>query len=152
MPYGYRGLKIFTSLSLRFQDFQRLWRQAHAYFGTELNRFIKFAANNRAYMRLMDTDNPIIAAMTFSSIHFCLLAIDMLNHPILETSGWNINYEPEDIEFTNGTVTIKYSDTITVENTEVKMLKILSDFYMYKKLYEEHSIEEKFKNQNIYNG
>ena len=76
----------------------------------------------------------------------------MLNHPILETSGWNINYEPEDIEFTNGTVTIKYSDTITVENTEVKMLKILSDFYMYKKLYEEHSIEEKFKNQNIYNG
>ena len=23
MPYGYRGLKIFTSLSLRFQDFQR---------------------------------------------------------------------------------------------------------------------------------
>ena len=24
MPYGYRGLKIFTSLSLRFQDFQRL--------------------------------------------------------------------------------------------------------------------------------
>ena len=24
MPYGYRGLKIFTSLSLRFQDFQRM--------------------------------------------------------------------------------------------------------------------------------
>jgi integrase/recombinase XerD len=24
MHYGYRGLKIFTSLSLRFQDFQRL--------------------------------------------------------------------------------------------------------------------------------
>ncbi len=24
MPYGYRGLKIFTSLSLRFQDFQRV--------------------------------------------------------------------------------------------------------------------------------
>jgi len=23
MPYGYRGLKIFTSLALRFQDFQR---------------------------------------------------------------------------------------------------------------------------------
>jgi hypothetical protein len=23
-PYGYRGLKIFTSLKLRFQDFQRL--------------------------------------------------------------------------------------------------------------------------------
>ncbi|WP_221895164.1 hypothetical protein [Bathymodiolus japonicus methanotrophic gill symbiont] len=22
-PYGYRGLKIFTSLKLRFQDFQR---------------------------------------------------------------------------------------------------------------------------------
>ena len=27
MPYGYRGLKIFTSLSLRFQDFQR-WKPA----------------------------------------------------------------------------------------------------------------------------
>ena len=25
MPYGYRGLKIFTSLSLRFQDFQRMY-------------------------------------------------------------------------------------------------------------------------------
>jgi hypothetical protein len=24
MLYGYRGLKIFTSLSLRFQDFQRV--------------------------------------------------------------------------------------------------------------------------------
>jgi hypothetical protein len=24
-PYGYRGLKIFTSLKLRFQDFQRRW-------------------------------------------------------------------------------------------------------------------------------
>ncbi|SMG64885.1 hypothetical protein BMETH_2815155327223, partial [methanotrophic bacterial endosymbiont of Bathymodiolus sp.] len=23
-PYGYRGLKIFTSLKLRFQDFQRV--------------------------------------------------------------------------------------------------------------------------------
>ncbi|WP_221901683.1 hypothetical protein [Bathymodiolus platifrons methanotrophic gill symbiont] len=23
-PYGYRGLKIFTSLKLRFQDFQRM--------------------------------------------------------------------------------------------------------------------------------
>ena len=28
MPYGYRGLKIFTSLSLRFQDFQRRKRNA----------------------------------------------------------------------------------------------------------------------------
>ncbi|WP_221897836.1 hypothetical protein [Bathymodiolus japonicus methanotrophic gill symbiont] len=27
-PYGYRGLKIFTSLKLRFQDFQR----RHYYF------------------------------------------------------------------------------------------------------------------------
>jgi hypothetical protein len=26
-PYGYRGLKIFTSLKLRFQDFQRKQRQ-----------------------------------------------------------------------------------------------------------------------------
>jgi hypothetical protein len=25
MPYGYRGLKIFTSLTLRFHDFQRLY-------------------------------------------------------------------------------------------------------------------------------
>ncbi|WP_221897896.1 hypothetical protein [Bathymodiolus japonicus methanotrophic gill symbiont] len=25
-PYGYRGLEIFTSLKLRFQDFQRLYR------------------------------------------------------------------------------------------------------------------------------
>jgi hypothetical protein len=24
MPYGYRGLKIFTALALRFQDFQRM--------------------------------------------------------------------------------------------------------------------------------
>ncbi|WP_221898491.1 hypothetical protein [Bathymodiolus japonicus methanotrophic gill symbiont] len=27
-PYGYRGLKIFTSLKLRFQDFQRRQQQA----------------------------------------------------------------------------------------------------------------------------
>ena len=60
-----------------------LWREAHTYLGTELNRFIKFATNNRAYMRLMDTDDSVIAAMTFSAIHLCLLAIDMLNHPIL---------------------------------------------------------------------
>ena len=62
-----------------------LWSQAHTYFGTELNRFIKFATNNRAYMRLMDTNNPIIVAiaMVFSPVHLCLLAIDMLNHPIL---------------------------------------------------------------------
>ncbi|WP_221894690.1 hypothetical protein [Bathymodiolus japonicus methanotrophic gill symbiont] len=26
-PYGYRGLKIFTSLKLRFQDFQRTSRR-----------------------------------------------------------------------------------------------------------------------------
>ncbi|WP_221897880.1 hypothetical protein [Bathymodiolus japonicus methanotrophic gill symbiont] len=28
-PYGYRGLKIFTSLKLRFQDFQRLSLSGH---------------------------------------------------------------------------------------------------------------------------
>ncbi|WP_221898497.1 hypothetical protein [Bathymodiolus japonicus methanotrophic gill symbiont] len=26
-PYGYRGLKIFTSLKLRFQDFQRMTKR-----------------------------------------------------------------------------------------------------------------------------
>jgi hypothetical protein len=26
-PYGYRGLKIFTSLKLRFQDFQRKYQK-----------------------------------------------------------------------------------------------------------------------------
>jgi hypothetical protein len=27
-PYGYRGLKIFTSLKLRFQDFQRVYKES----------------------------------------------------------------------------------------------------------------------------
>ncbi len=31
-PYGYRGLKIFTSLKLRFQDFQRMKYGLHSYF------------------------------------------------------------------------------------------------------------------------
>ena len=30
MPYGYRGLKIFTSLPLRFQDFQRPPKQSES--------------------------------------------------------------------------------------------------------------------------
>jgi len=60
-----------------------LWRQAHTYFGAEFNRFIQFATNNRADMRLMDADDPVITAMAFSAIHLGLLAKDMLNHPIL---------------------------------------------------------------------
>ncbi|WP_221894535.1 hypothetical protein [Bathymodiolus japonicus methanotrophic gill symbiont] len=35
-PYGYRGLKIFTSLKLRFQDFQR--KVAGAFINMGLHR------------------------------------------------------------------------------------------------------------------
>jgi hypothetical protein len=40
MPYGYRGLKIFTSLSLRFQDFQRWAANAEGLTGDALKNFL----------------------------------------------------------------------------------------------------------------
>ena len=77
---GFEITTFIEGIPAQMIDFGKtLWRQAYTYFGTELNRFIKFATNNRAYMRLMDTDDSVIAAMTFSAIHLCLLAIDMLN-------------------------------------------------------------------------
>jgi hypothetical protein len=41
-PYGYRGLKIFTSLKLRFQDFQRVLNTT-ASFGVKLQGLYKKA-------------------------------------------------------------------------------------------------------------
>ncbi|WP_221898515.1 hypothetical protein [Bathymodiolus japonicus methanotrophic gill symbiont] len=37
-PYGYRGLKIFTSLKLRFPDFQRLMPSGKHMIGRDLGR------------------------------------------------------------------------------------------------------------------
>jgi hypothetical protein len=36
--YGYRGLKIFTSLALRFQDFQRMFNWAYPPNSSGLNQ------------------------------------------------------------------------------------------------------------------
>ncbi|GFO71908.1 hypothetical protein BJAS_P1729 [Bathymodiolus japonicus methanotrophic gill symbiont] len=39
-PYGYRGLKIITSLKLRFQDFQRMTGTYHSVSKNHLPRYL----------------------------------------------------------------------------------------------------------------
>ncbi|WP_221894672.1 hypothetical protein [Bathymodiolus japonicus methanotrophic gill symbiont] len=49
-PYGYRGLKIFTSLKLRFQDFQR-WKPVYKAIGSRFNILSRLRCNNVLYDR-----------------------------------------------------------------------------------------------------
>ena len=60
-----------------------LFGQAHTDFGAKFNGFIEFATHDRSHMRLVNTHDPVIATVRFMTIHLVLLAVNVLNHPVL---------------------------------------------------------------------
>lgn len=50
---------------------------------SKLSIFLRFAAHYRPYMWLRYADNAIITSFTLISVHIRLLAIEMLNNPVL---------------------------------------------------------------------
>ena len=49
---------------------------------TKLDRFVELTAYDRSYIRLADTDNTIITSVALVLVHFPLLVIEILDHPV----------------------------------------------------------------------
>ena len=81
MPYGYRGLKIFTSLSLRFQDFQR----------TKLKAIIKPYINNVDAFENITEATDFIVDLNINSANLIDIILDM-------EDAFAIDIENQDME------------------------------------------------------
>ena len=61
MPYGYRRLKIFTSLSLRFQNFQRKSYLSSYVTQVQAGELIQLTSHRKAAYKLQDYGKSVSA-------------------------------------------------------------------------------------------
>jgi hypothetical protein len=89
MPYGYRGLKIFTSLSLRFQDFQR-WKPAIKRFTIQFedSAFARINCHSHKIWKTL----VLLDHYNFSIISFAVLQISSNSRQIFPVSFNEVSF------------------------------------------------------------